>query len=44
MIQPNFGVITSIGREHLEFFGDIGVVIQEEGWLAELLPPLENSF
>jgi len=38
MIQPKFGIITSLGREHLEFFGDRDGVIQEEGWLAELLP------
>lgn len=38
MIQPKFGVITSIGREHLEFFGDVKGVAEEEGWLAELLP------
>lgn len=38
MIQPQIGVITSIGREHLEFFGDVQGVAQEEGWLAELLP------
>ncbi len=38
LIQPNYGVITSIGREHLEFFGDLAGVAQEEGALAELLP------
>src|ERR1051326_9217497 len=38
MIQPKYGVITSIGREHLEFFGDVDGVADEEGWLAELLP------
>jgi UDP-N-acetylmuramoyl-tripeptide--D-alanyl-D-alanine ligase len=38
MIQPNYGVITSVGREHLEFFGDVAGVAREEGWLAELLP------
>ena len=38
MIAPKFGVITSIGGEHLEFFGDVTGVAQEEGWLAELLP------
>lgn len=38
MIAPRFGVLTSIGREHLEFFGDLPGVAQEEGWLAELLP------
>ena len=38
MIQPKYGVMTSIGREHLEFFGDVAGVAREEGWLAELLP------
>lgn len=38
MVQPKYGIITSIGREHLEFFGDVAGVAQEEGWLAELLP------
>jgi UDP-N-acetylmuramoyl-tripeptide--D-alanyl-D-alanine ligase len=38
MIQPKYGVITNIGREHLEFFGDLAGIAREEGWLAELLP------
>ncbi|MSU58083.1 MAG: UDP-N-acetylmuramoyl-tripeptide--D-alanyl-D-alanine ligase [Pedosphaera sp.] len=38
MIQPRYGVITTVGREHLEFFGDVAGVAAEEGWLAELLP------
>ena len=38
MVQPKLGIITSIGREHLEFFGNLAGVAQEEGWLAELLP------
>ena len=38
MIQPRYGVITTIGREHLEFFGNVAGVAAEEGWLAELLP------
>jgi hypothetical protein len=38
MAQPKFGVIPSIGREHLEFFGDLDGVVEEEGSLAELLP------
>ena len=38
MVRPGLGVITSVGREHLEFFGDLAGVVQEEGWLAELLP------
>ena len=38
MIQPGLGVLTNIGREHLEFFGDLAGVALEEGRLAELLP------
>ena len=38
LAAPRIGVVPSIGREHLEFFGDLDGVIAEEGWLAELLP------
>jgi len=38
MIRPKHGVITNIGREHLEFFGDVAGVALEEGTLAESLP------
>ena len=38
MIRPQFGVLTNIGREHLEFFKDVAGVAQEEGGIAELLP------
>jgi UDP-N-acetylmuramoyl-tripeptide--D-alanyl-D-alanine ligase len=38
MAKPGIGIITSIGREHLEFFGDVAGVAAEEGRLAELLP------
>jgi len=38
IVQPHFGVITSIGREHLEHFGDLEGVLKEEGTLAEILP------
>ena len=44
MIQPQYGVITSIGREHLEFFGDVAGVAREEGTLAELLPASGRLF
>jgi len=44
MIRPDFGVLTSIGREHLEFFGDLEGVVREEGWVAELLPPTGKLF
>jgi UDP-N-acetylmuramoyl-tripeptide--D-alanyl-D-alanine ligase len=38
MVQPRMGVITSIGREHLEFFNDLAGVAREEGTIAEKLP------
>jgi UDP-N-acetylmuramoyl-tripeptide--D-alanyl-D-alanine ligase len=38
MVRADYGILTSIGREHLEFFGDLEGVVREEGWLAELLP------
>ena len=38
LVRPTIGVLTSIGREHLEFFGDLEGVIREEGALAEALP------
>src|SRR5437899_5497265 len=44
MIRPEYGVITVIGREHLEFFGDLAGVVQEEGWVAELLPASGKLF
>ena len=44
MIQPQFGVLTSIGREHLEFFGDLAGVAREEGCLADVLPPSGKLF
>jgi len=44
MVQPRFGVLTNIGREHLEFFGDLAGVAQEEGSLAEALPAAGKLF
>jgi UDP-N-acetylmuramoyl-tripeptide--D-alanyl-D-alanine ligase len=38
LIAPRIGIVTSIGREHLEHFGDLAGVVQEEGWLPQLLP------
>lgn len=38
MIRPAYGVITSIGREHLEFFKDLAGVAREEGCIGEGLP------
>jgi UDP-N-acetylmuramoyl-tripeptide--D-alanyl-D-alanine ligase len=38
MIRPQLGVITNVGREHLEFFGDLEGVAKEEGAVAEGLP------
>ncbi len=44
MIRPSHGVLTNVGREHLEFFGDMAGVAREEGQLAELLPPDATLF
>jgi UDP-N-acetylmuramoyl-tripeptide--D-alanyl-D-alanine ligase len=38
MIAPRMGVITNIGREHLEFFHDLVGVVREEGAIGEILP------
>ncbi|MCO5052996.1 MAG: UDP-N-acetylmuramoyl-tripeptide--D-alanyl-D-alanine ligase [Verrucomicrobiae bacterium] len=38
LVKPRYGVITNIGREHLEFFGNLAGVAEEEGALAEALP------
>lgn len=38
MVKPNIGVMTSLGRSHMEFFGSVEAIADEKGWLAELLP------
>ncbi len=38
MVRPRVGVLTSLGREHLEHFGGVEGVLREEGWIAEVLP------
>jgi UDP-N-acetylmuramoyl-tripeptide--D-alanyl-D-alanine ligase len=38
MMSPRYGVVTNIGREHLEFFHDLVGVVREEGNVAECLP------
>lgn len=38
IIEPCIGVITNIGREHLEFFCDLDGVAHEEGYIAEAIP------
>jgi UDP-N-acetylmuramoyl-tripeptide--D-alanyl-D-alanine ligase len=37
--QPDVGVLTAIGPEHLEFFGDVTSVAAEEAALIAALPP-----
>lgn len=39
MVLPKIGIITMIGEEHLEYFHNLEGVAQEEGTLAETLPP-----
>lgn len=38
MVKPGIGVVTSIGREHLEHFGSLEGVAREEGEVAESIP------
>jgi UDP-N-acetylmuramoyl-tripeptide--D-alanyl-D-alanine ligase len=38
MARPGIGVLTQIGREHLEYFGDLEGVAREEGEIALGLP------
>jgi UDP-N-acetylmuramoyl-tripeptide--D-alanyl-D-alanine ligase len=44
LVSPRFGVLTSIGREHLEFFGDLEGVVEEEGSIADVLPAAGRLF
>jgi UDP-N-acetylmuramoyl-tripeptide--D-alanyl-D-alanine ligase len=44
MIAPSHGVVTNIGREHLEFFGDLAGVAREEGMMAEGLSAAGTLF
>ena len=44
MSRPMYGLMTGIGREHLEFFHDLDGVAKEEGMLAELLPESGKLF
>ncbi|HYD00541.1 MAG TPA: UDP-N-acetylmuramoyl-tripeptide--D-alanyl-D-alanine ligase [Phycisphaerales bacterium] len=39
IVRPDIAVITSIGREHLEGFGDLAGVMREEGSIAGHLRP-----
>ncbi len=43
-IRPRYGILTSIGREHLEFFGDVAGVAREQGSLAEFVPAQGKLF
>lgn len=38
MVAPKYAVVTNIGREHMEFFGDLAGVAREEGSVAEAVP------
>lgn len=38
LCAPHYGLLTALGREHLEFFGSLDGVVEEEGALAEVLP------
>ena len=44
MAVPQYGLLTGIGHEHLEHFGNLEGVVREEGMLAELLPASGKLF
>jgi UDP-N-acetylmuramoyl-tripeptide--D-alanyl-D-alanine ligase len=44
IIRPQYGLLTSIGREHLEHFGDLNGVVAEEGAIAEAVPVAGTLF
>ncbi|MCZ7639589.1 MAG: UDP-N-acetylmuramoyl-tripeptide--D-alanyl-D-alanine ligase [Verrucomicrobia bacterium] len=38
LARPTHGILTRLGREHLEFFGSFEGVLEEEGALADFVP------
>ena len=44
ILEPTHGVITNIGREHLEFFRNLAGVAKAEGELFDGLPPSGTAF
>ncbi|MFM7554230.1 MAG: UDP-N-acetylmuramoyl-tripeptide--D-alanyl-D-alanine ligase [Verrucomicrobiota bacterium] len=44
LISPHIGVVPQIGREHLEHFGDVEGVLEEESALARALPGTGTLF
>jgi UDP-N-acetylmuramoyl-tripeptide--D-alanyl-D-alanine ligase len=44
ILEPTHGLVTNIGREHLEFFGSLEGVAEEEGVLFEYLGKHKRSF
>jgi len=43
ILEPTHGLVTGIGREHLEFFGSLDAVALEEGALLEHLRPVRGA-
>lgn len=44
IVAPTHGLVTNVGREHLEFFGTLDGVADEEGALFESLRTREKGF
>jgi len=44
ILEPTHGLITTIGREHLEFFGSLDGVVQEEGTLFTRLASAKKGY
>jgi UDP-N-acetylmuramoyl-tripeptide--D-alanyl-D-alanine ligase len=43
ILEPTHGLVTGIGREHLEFFGSLDGVAREEGALLDYLRPIRGA-
>jgi len=44
LVAPQMGLLTSLGRAHQQYFRDLAGVVEEKGWLAELLPASGTLF
>ncbi|MBI3332090.1 UDP-N-acetylmuramoyl-tripeptide--D-alanyl-D-alanine ligase [Candidatus Peregrinibacteria bacterium] len=44
IVQPHYGVVTFIGRQHMALFGSQEALIEAKGELIEALPPNGHAF
>lgn len=44
LVQPKYGIVTAVGRQHLETFGSLEAVIETKSELLRALPPDGAAF